>query len=1129
VSILVDETRGVGTALLQCCFGLATVPAVVTNRTHFTCVSPPANATVAPNSTEESGPVAIAVNFGGNDTEVFAWQASDQLFTYYELHTDPPQPGFGAHTGGTQLDVAISLSGWPNQTLPSALCLFTSPQGAATALGMYSDNGSNILCETPPVLGFMVATVDVSLNGQQYTADAHSFAYVPTVSASSSHIGPATGGTLVHVYGSGFTSSGTTNALCRFDFGGENATVVTAQVLTASVMLCLAPPAVLFNQATIAQAAVAVSVDHGDHFVSVPNHIFWYYTQAPIGLEEFHIGSVPVTGGVNLTTRAVISHSLPGAQYFCGFSRAGNASVFASSQLLISGENTTIASCVIPASEAAMQAEVQVSLNGEQFFNTGVHFFYYNPSLPPALTTMDPGTGPRVGGTAVILTGQNMANKSALVCRFNGTAMRIANFLSDTSVSCVSPSRFDASGVTQIPSSTSVEVSNDMVLWSNQLVFDYTETVSLMSSAFWTGVLQASEPAVQQLMGADFDLDVQAGHVLTFLVQARDENRIDNPFGSDFFVATASQTCDVEVPGRRCRWSALPETTTATSTDLDPQYNSELTLDDAAPGRHTLSWNVTVSGDYQLAMTLDGAVIEHSPWTIRVHPFEPTASETLVFGAGTVSAQAGYTSAFTIQPRDMYGNNCSFAADPTGFCVRISGHGITEVEICSACPSSADVGRWLRRIVPTAPSAQCPFAAANFSFCSDSCVLDQRCDWQADCVSPGLPTAAHSPTCEQHNGGSVCTQSDGALSVQWHSTRSSIASIEVMRGLMHVPGSPFVVDIQPGHANATMCNVSGNLTNPSFAGFARSVLVAPVDTFGNLIAEVGGLTISWRLETTAGAAIQFGQARPTESGRFNISFIPTGQTGQYQLSARLTSAVYPQPGKMIGAAPWSFQLTNGDQLSEEDCAASADCVTYSWVASSFMPCATACDTEAVQQIRSVSCVGSDGLDAAENSCLEAKPESSRLCAATVSCVAWTWFAPLYPSCPISCGLSTTNQSRSVLCMGSDGVQATAANCAGPKNSTSRLCPATESCVSYDWFAPDFPVCPTACGVVASNQSREVRCIGSNGMDAESDSSCTDLMPNETRHCAAATDECEDVAYSWYAPQYPFCLAWAVTA
>ena len=74
-------------------------------------------------------------------------------------------------------------------------------------------------------------------------------------------------------------------------------------------------------------------------------------------------------------------------------------------------------------------------VNGQQFLDPGVDITYF---AAPALSFIQPATGPAAGNTYVVASGVNFRNGDNVTCSFGGSVVG-ANRLSDGQIECFSP------------------------------------------------------------------------------------------------------------------------------------------------------------------------------------------------------------------------------------------------------------------------------------------------------------------------------------------------------------------------------------------------------------------------------------------------------------------------------------------------------------------------------------------------------------------------------------------------------------------------------------------------------------------------------------------------------------------
>jgi hypothetical protein len=99
----------------------------------------------------------------------------------------------------------------------------------------------------------------------------------------------------------------------------------------------------------------------------------------------------------------------------------------------------------------------------------------------------------------------------------------------------------------------------------------------------------------------------------------------------------------------------------------------------------------------------------------------------------------------------------------------------------------------------------------------------------------------------------------------------------------------------------------------------------------------------------------------------------------------------------------------------------------------------------------------------------------------------------------TCG--TVTDTRTVMCMGSDGNTYADSNCSGTKPTTTQTRDTGVSCVTYTWNTTNWTpaVDGNSCGVIT--QTRTVTCLGSDG-NTYPDSSCDGVKPTTTQNVDA---------------------------
>ncbi len=142
-----------------------------------------------------------------------------------------------------------------------------------------------------------------------------------------------------------------------------------------------------------------------------------------------------------------------------------------------------------------------------------------------------------------------------------------------------------------------------------------------------------------------------------------------------------------------------------------------------------------------------------------------------------------------------------------------------------------------------------------------------------------------------------------------------------------------------------------------------------------------------------------------------------------------------------GAGPWNW--TCSDSGGPVSCRSDICGVTFDWDVGTFSNCSASCGGGS--QSRSVICMRSDGLTAADADCPGSKPATSRACNTQACAPTYTyaWSTGVFGACSSSCGGGS--QTRSVTCQRNDGVSVADSYCSGSKPAASQACN-TQACV-----------------------------------------------------------------------------------
>eukprot|EP01052_Picozoa_sp_SAG31_P008169 SAG31_NODE_406_length_16063_cov_22.636056_1_plen_2494_part_10 len=655
----------VETNIIECHFSFpdATVAGQLYSDNVILCVSP--------RNADGTGLSTVSIALNGQQ-----YSATVGQFLYYRVPSvTSVSPDYGSFRGGTE----IVIAGNHFVETYEIRCRFGRPEHETDGRIMTVQSVASIACVTPDTLSnALTATIEISLNGQQFTENGTAFHFVAEISSIDPLRGPASGGTVIAVTGAGFALVDGTDLLCRF---GSNV-VVLAHFNSSTRITCQSPPV----PEEPLGVAFAVSADGGNYYSESDEQFHYYMTPSvtSLGLEY---PSVSIMGGTFITifgTNFIFSPEL--------FVRFGFDDVLVNAAITRSSTGSSSITCFSPNVRLdprfPTDVSIEISMNGQQYTSDGAQLNMYNPSLPPLVHEIRPGSGRMEGSTKVNFYGYNFANVPSLECKFAGKRYpdRLsATFVSSSLIFCYSPANFDVDGSTLVTGQQPVSVSNGNlgygILWSQEPVqFRYTQTSPADSYAEGPGLQAFGEGPVI------------AGNVASFTIQAVRQDGVNRVTGGDtFYVDLQRQSNSV---------SPLSYSYTAVVIDLDPDVQQQMLrdaeydftaavrsitsanaslqqienlLDGAnARGSYIVLQNVTVSGEYIMSVKVAGQHIIDSPFNIQVEYGSLSLPSCGVFGFGARESMAGRLSSLFVQARDKWGNNRTHETSADRFDVSMS-------------------------------------------------------------------------------------------------------------------------------------------------------------------------------------------------------------------------------------------------------------------------------------------------------------------------------------------------------------------------------------------------------------------------------------------------------------------------
>jgi hypothetical protein len=366
--------------------------------------------TVTADSPAGFGVVDVTVTDAGGTSLT----SPEDQFTYGPTVTSV-SPRSGPLAGGT----SVTITGINLEDV-TAIDFGTTP-----VTSPFSPTATQIVVVSPP--GVMPGIVDVTVTSPVGTSPASAndlFTYtgtaapVPTVSAISPTFGPAAGGTLVTISGTGFTD----NPAPTVAFGNNGATDVS--FVSSTTITAVSPAGAGIVDVTVITIGGTSAISPADQFSYLPT------------VTSVSPRSGPQTGGTVVTITGTNFAGATAVDF-------GNTPA---TQFEISGNEIAVLS---PAVAIAGVVDVTVVTAGGTSATSSADQFFYSllaPSTPPAtigavprVSRISPAFGSPDGGTSVTITGTGFDPTSPALVFFGNLAATSVTVVSSTSITAVSP------------------------------------------------------------------------------------------------------------------------------------------------------------------------------------------------------------------------------------------------------------------------------------------------------------------------------------------------------------------------------------------------------------------------------------------------------------------------------------------------------------------------------------------------------------------------------------------------------------------------------------------------------------------------------------------------------------------
>ncbi|MEU6582437.1 IPT/TIG domain-containing protein [Nocardia sp. NPDC046763] len=400
----------------------------------ITAISPPSGPASGGN------PVVITGSgFTGPDTVQFGATATTFTINSDTQITAIAPPGTGtvqvtvSNAGGTSNGASYTYAAVPSLIFIAPITGPTAGGTTVTLTGTGLSSATGVNFGATPATSFTIVsntqitaiapagagTVSVTVTSTAGSSNGLPFTYVgvPTVISVSPNSGPVTGGAVVTVTGTGFTSA------TAVSFGATPATLFF--VLSDTQILAIAPPGTGTVQVTVTTAA---GVSAGVPFT---------YRPVPT-LSSISPATGPITGG---TTVILTGTGFTGATaVFFGILPAASFTVNSDTQI----------TAVTPPGLGTVPVTVTTAAGT----SSGLAFTYV---LAPILLFLIPTVGPQAGGTTVTITGLGLSGVTGV--KFGATPATSFTIVSDTQITAVTPA---GTGTVAVTATSTAGASNGL-------------------------------------------------------------------------------------------------------------------------------------------------------------------------------------------------------------------------------------------------------------------------------------------------------------------------------------------------------------------------------------------------------------------------------------------------------------------------------------------------------------------------------------------------------------------------------------------------------------------------------------------------------------------------------------------
>ncbi|MFZ0251530.1 MAG: IPT/TIG domain-containing protein [Acidimicrobiales bacterium] len=392
-----------------------------------TTVEPNGSIKYTPTSASTTSITTDTFQYTVNDTDS---QTSNPATVTVTIYPVPGITGINPTAGPLTAGNTVTITGTGFNTA-------TAVDFGSVSVPFTVNSNTSITATAPAAPGNVPGSQDITVTtsggpSSASSADVYTWDPVPTLTSLSPVQGVAGGGTTITVNGTGFTSAGA--GATTVSVGGTPATNVT---VNSGTQLTATVPA----SASAGVVDVTVSTPGGTTAISSADHFTYFFTPPLVSSISPNQGSP--AGGQSVTITGT------------GFTGATGVSFGSTAASSFTVNSNTQITAVAPPGAGGSKVDVTVTGPSGTSTTSSADQFTYGPQV----TSVSPGTGAVIGGTAVTINGGGLFDATSV--QF-GSSPASFTILSSTQLSVIAPAGTGTVNVTvTTPEGTSPITATD--------------------------------------------------------------------------------------------------------------------------------------------------------------------------------------------------------------------------------------------------------------------------------------------------------------------------------------------------------------------------------------------------------------------------------------------------------------------------------------------------------------------------------------------------------------------------------------------------------------------------------------------------------------------------------------------